>query len=81
MSPDRNSAIEPGFIHRRLKFPLLEREDRVAHLLELVGLAGTQSKMPSELSGGMRKRAALARALALEPEALLYDEPTTGLVV
>ncbi len=56
-----------------------ERDQRVADLLEVVGLGGTQEKMPSELSGGMRKRAALARTLALNPEVILYDEPTTGL--
>ena len=56
-----------------------ERAERVAHLLETVGLAGTERKMPSDLSGGMRKRAALARSLALEPQVMLYDEPTTGL--
>lgn len=56
-----------------------QRTERVAELLEMVALGGTQSKMPSELSGGMRKRAALARTLALEPEVVLYDEPTTGL--
>ena len=47
--------------------------------LELVGLVGAIDKKPSELSGGMRKRAALARALAMDPEIILYDEPTTGL--
>src|SRR5262249_12234149 len=53
--------------------------DRVRRALGMVDLAGTEPLMPSELSGGMRKRAALARALVLEPRALLYDEPTTGL--
>ena len=52
---------------------------RVRQALEMVGLAGSENLMPAELSGGMRKRAALARALVLEPRALLYDEPTTGL--
>ncbi|HVN75014.1 MAG TPA: ATP-binding cassette domain-containing protein [Thermoanaerobaculaceae bacterium] len=52
---------------------------RVASLLERVGLSGTESLAPAELSGGMRKRVALARGLALEPEVILYDEPTAGL--
>src|SRR5438105_2799112 len=52
---------------------------RVRQALDMVGLAGSENLMPAELSGGMRKRAALARALVLEPRALLYDEPTTGL--
>jgi len=56
-----------------------ELRDRVRTALDMVGLAGTEALMPSELSGGMRKRAALARALVLEPRAILYDEPTTGL--
>jgi phospholipid/cholesterol/gamma-HCH transport system ATP-binding protein len=51
----------------------------VAEKLHLVGLGGVEEKMPNELSGGMRKRAGLARAIALEPEIILYDEPTTGL--
>jgi phospholipid/cholesterol/gamma-HCH transport system ATP-binding protein len=52
---------------------------RVAEVLDLVGLEGTQKKMPSELSGGMRKRVGLARAVVYRPEIVLYDEPTTGL--
>ncbi len=61
--------------------PLSEKEiqDRVAEALEMVNLAGTESKMPSDLSGGMRKRAALARVIVYRPRILLYDEPTTGL--
>ena len=47
--------------------------------LAVVGLPGVEDKYPSELSGGMQKRAALARALALDPDILLYDEPTAGL--
>ncbi len=53
--------------------------DRVHATLEMVDLPGAEHLMPAALSGGMRKRAALARAIALEPAAVLYDEPTTGL--
>ncbi len=56
-----------------------EIDRRVAEVLELVGLSGIQKKWPSELSGGMRKRVGLARAIIYRPEILLYDEPTTGL--
>jgi phospholipid/cholesterol/gamma-HCH transport system ATP-binding protein len=52
---------------------------RVAALLDRVGLGGTERFSPAELSGGMRKRVALARGLALDPEVILYDEPTAGL--
>ena len=53
--------------------------ERVTRSLELVDLEGVEEKLPSELSGGMKKRAGLARAIATEPKYLLYDEPTTGL--
>lgn len=56
-----------------------EIQDRVAHALDLVHLEDAQSKMPSDLSGGMRKRAALARLIVYRPKIVLYDEPTTGL--
>jgi phospholipid/cholesterol/gamma-HCH transport system ATP-binding protein len=52
---------------------------RVADVLEVVDLPGTQTKKPAELSGGMRKRVGLARAIIYEPQIVLYDEPTTGL--
>jgi phospholipid/cholesterol/gamma-HCH transport system ATP-binding protein len=51
----------------------------VGEVLQLIELEGVEDLMPADLSGGMRKRVALARAIALAPEALLYDEPTTGL--
>jgi phospholipid/cholesterol/gamma-HCH transport system ATP-binding protein len=56
-----------------------EIAERVDHALEVVGLNETHKKMPSELSGGMRKRAALARLIVYRPKIILYDEPTTGL--
>jgi phospholipid/cholesterol/gamma-HCH transport system ATP-binding protein len=52
---------------------------RVAETLEMVDLPGTETKNPAELSGGMRKRVGLARAIVYEPQIVLYDEPTTGL--
>ncbi len=63
--------------HTRMK--RREIEEKVARCLEIVGMNGAQKKMPSELSGGMKKRVALARAVAFDPSIVLYDEPTTGL--
>ncbi|MFT5233261.1 MAG: phospholipid/cholesterol/gamma-HCH transport system ATP-binding protein [Candidatus Krumholzibacteriia bacterium] len=54
-------------------------DDRACECLAMVGLEGAADKLPSELSGGMKKRAGLARAIVMEPEYILYDEPTTGL--
>ncbi|HEX6272308.1 MAG TPA: ATP-binding cassette domain-containing protein [Polyangiaceae bacterium] len=65
--------------HCRDTLTKAERIERVAWALGLVGLPGIEEMAPSDLSGGMRKRVGLARAIAVRPEVLLYDEPTTGL--
>lgn len=74
-------------VFENVAFPLKEKtklsdeliRGRVFRELELVGLSGSEHKYPSQISGGMVKRAALARALVMDPEIMLFDEPTTGL--
>jgi phospholipid/cholesterol/gamma-HCH transport system ATP-binding protein len=66
-------------LREHFDLPESEVRDRVAARLEMVGLPGIEGMSPAELSGGMRKRVALARAIAVDPEVVLYDEPTTGL--
>jgi phospholipid/cholesterol/gamma-HCH transport system ATP-binding protein len=74
-------------VENNVAFPLVEHTKKsseeihqiVTEKLEMVGLANVAKKMPAELSGGQKKRVALARAIALNPEVILYDEPTTGL--
>ncbi|HEY5910965.1 MAG TPA: ABC transporter ATP-binding protein [Verrucomicrobiae bacterium] len=69
-----------GFAFRRDRsLPPAEVARRVAEVLEMVDLPGIENKNPSELSGGMKKRVGLARAIIYQPEIVLYDEPTTGL--
>ncbi len=73
-------ADNVGFYLREHKFAReKEIKDLVSNALHVVGLEGTENLMPSDLSGGMRKRAALARMIIYGPKILLYDEPTTGL--
>ena len=66
-------------LRQHLKLSENEIKDRVFSVLEDGGLKGQENKMPSEISGGMRKRVGVARALILKPEIMLFDEPTTGL--
>lgn len=85
----QNSALYDSMtVRENLSFPLKrhskklttkEVESSITEVLESVGLSEAIDKMPSELSGGMRKRIGLARTLILRPEIILYDEPTTGL--
>jgi len=66
-------------LREHLRLSEKEIKDRVSEKLRLVGLSGIEDKMPVELSGGMKKRVGLARAIATDPHIILYDEPTTGL--
>jgi phospholipid/cholesterol/gamma-HCH transport system ATP-binding protein len=66
-------------LRRNALWPEAEIAQRVARALAVVNLSGTENKNPAELSGGMRKRVGLARAIIYEPQIVLYDEPTTGL--
>ncbi len=84
----QNAALFDSMtVYENVAFPLREhtklKEKQIKELviekLRLVGLKDVENKMPSELSGGMRKRVGLARAIVLEPKIILYDEPTTGL--
>jgi len=84
----QNAALFDSMtVEDNIAFPLKEHtrmkrkeiRERVRQTMDLVGLEDIENRMPSEISGGMRKRAGLARALILNPEILLFDEPTTGL--
>lgn len=84
----QNAALFDSLtVFENLAYPLVERgvldeavlRPRVAEVLRMVDLEGTEAMMPADLSGGMRKRIGLARAVVQSPEILLYDEPTTGL--
>lgn len=84
----QNAALFDSMnVYENVAFPLREhtklKENHIKEIviekLKLVGLTNVENKMPSELSGGMKKRVGLARAIVLEPKIILYDEPTTGL--
>lgn len=83
----QNALFDSLTVYQNVSYPLHEHSTmdeaavraRVAEVLAMVELHGAEALYPAELSGGMKKRAALARALALAPDAVLFDEPTTGL--
>jgi phospholipid/cholesterol/gamma-HCH transport system ATP-binding protein len=76
LSVEENVAFP---LDRHSHLPNADREKQVRALLETVGMEKHGKKLPSQISGGMKKRVGLARALALEPEIMLFDEPTAGL--
>lgn len=82
-----NALFDFMNIYQNIALPLMEDKDfpdgkvagKVLPMMERLGLTGSEEKYPAQLSGGMRKRVALARALITDPEVVLFDEPTTGL--
>jgi len=82
-----SALLDSMNVYQNVALPLIEHTDlsevailkEVKEKLELVGLENVLTKMPAELSGGMKKRVALARAIILKPKYIIYDEPTTGL--
>jgi phospholipid/cholesterol/gamma-HCH transport system ATP-binding protein len=83
----QGALFDSDTVAQNVAFPLVEHttkssdeiQEIVRQRLRMIGLPDVENKMPAELSGGQRKRVALARAIALDPEVILYDEPTTGL--
>jgi phospholipid/cholesterol/gamma-HCH transport system ATP-binding protein len=77
MTVEENISLP--LVESRIKFSTSEIDKKVAEKLEMVGMSGVQKLKPAELSGGMKKRVGLARALITDPDYIFYDEPTTGL--
>ncbi len=77
MTVEENISLP--LVESKKKYSIAEIDKKVAEKLEMVGMSGVQKLKPAELSGGMKKRVGLARALITDPDYIFYDEPTTGL--
>lgn len=77
MTVEENISLP--LVESKIKYSITEMDKKVAEKLEMVGMSGVQKLKPAELSGGMKKRVGLARALITDPDYIFYDEPTTGL--